>query len=132
MTFVGGLHAFYVGGVYQSSLDGSGTWTATNFVSTSDERKKENWGAVSVNFVGRLATVKSGTYDLIEQPSVGRQCGVSGQELQKLLPEAVTQASDYGMLSVNYGKAAMVSCVELAKEVLNIKRQMFALTGGNV
>jgi hypothetical protein len=40
--------------------------------------------------------------------------------LQVLLPEAVSTNHD-GMLSVAYGQAAMVACVELAKEVMRLR-----------
>ena len=53
------------------------------------------------------------------------QVGVSAQSFQELLPEAITKADDeMGTLSVSYGNAAMASAVELAKELVMLKREL--------
>lgn len=92
-----------------------------NVTAYSDERIKFDWKPVSADYVKNLAELKSGTYSRTDIPS--RQAGVGAQSLQKILPEAVV-ADAKGMLSVNYGAAAMVSAVELAKLVLQLQREI--------
>jgi hypothetical protein len=46
--------------------------------------------------------------------------------LQTLLPEAVVTGKD-NLLSVAYGNAALVACIELAKEVLELRKRLAVL-----
>ena len=102
-----------------SALTTTGSFTASgNVTAYSDERLKKNWVVLPSNFIEHLAKVKSGTYTRIDSDE--RQVGVSAQGLQEFLEEAV-MTNDDGMLSVNYGGAALASAVELAKEVVNLK-----------
>lgn len=99
------------------SIDDSGNVVALgNITSSSDERLKTDWAPLAVDFIKRLAEVKSGTYARTD--SGERQAGVGAQSLKALLPEAVL-GTDY--LSVAYGQAALVACVELAKEVVRLR-----------
>lgn len=116
-------NVFRIGGWSASAnrlqMDMSGNLTMAGFVTAySDERKKKNWRSVTKNFVEKLADVKVGIYDRVDQDLT--QVGVSAQSLQKVLPEAVLTDND-GFLSVAYGNAAMTSAVELAKEVVALK-----------
>lgn len=95
-----------------------------NVTAFSDERYKTNWRSVTNNFVGKLATVKSGVYDRTDEEIA--QAGVSAQSLRELLPETVLE-DESGRLSVAYGNAALVACVELAKEVLKLRAEIEAL-----
>lgn len=98
-----------------------------NVTAYSDERLKTNWRSMPENFVERLAAVKVGVYDRKDGERIS-QVGVSAQSLQELLPEAVTTAKDeMQTLSVSYGNAAMASAVELAKEIVALKRELAAL-----
>lgn len=98
-----------------------------NVTAYSDERLKTNWRSMPENFVERLAAVKVGVYDRKDGERIS-QVGVSAQSLQALLPEAITTAKDeMGTLSVSYGNAAMASAVELAKEIVALKRELAAL-----
>jgi hypothetical protein len=101
--------------------DVSGNVTAiANVTAYSDERRKKNWRPVADNFVEKLAEVKSGIYERTDVEVT--QAGVSAQSLQKLLPEAVLEDDgDEKFLSVAYGNAALVSAVELAKELVVLK-----------
>jgi hypothetical protein len=100
-------------------MDMSGNLTmAGNVTAFSDERKKKNWRPVTENFVEKLADVKVGVYDRVDEELT--QVGVSAQSLQEVLPEAVLTDND-GYLSVAYGNAAMTSAVELAKELVALK-----------
>lgn len=97
-----------------------------NVTAYSDEKLKTNWRAVKSNFVDELAQVKSGIYDRTDVALT--QAGVSAQSLAKLLPEVVFKdLSD--RLSVAYGNAAMVASVELAKEIVELKKQIEELKG---
>lgn len=87
----------------------------------SDERLKTNWEFVDINFVNKLAKIKSGTYERVDTLNI--EAGVSAQSLQKLLPEAVFETSS-GYLAINYGNAALVACVELAKEIVKLKEKL--------
>jgi predicted RecA/RadA family phage recombinase len=89
-----------------------------NITAYSDERLKTNWRDMPDNYVSRLAEVKVGIYDRIDETEMS-QVGVSAQSLQKLLPEAIMTAKDeMQTLSVNYGSAALASAVELAKHIV--------------
>jgi hypothetical protein len=90
-------------------------WFRGNITAYSDERVKKDWTPVCDNFVERLAQVKSGIYTRIDTEE--RNVGVTAQSLQKVLPEAVVEDLQ-GMLAVNYGNAALVSSIELAKVVM--------------
>ena len=107
------------------TLDTSGSLVvAGNVTAYSDERLKTNWRDMPENFVSRLAEVKVGIYDRIDEENT-TQVGVSAQSLQKLLPNAIMTASDdMKTLSVNYGSAALVSAVELAKEVVDLRTRV--------
>jgi hypothetical protein len=106
-------------------LDHSANLTASgNITAYSDERLKKDWALLPDDFLLRLAQVKSGTYTRID--SEERQVGVSAQGLREFLEEAVmTDAA--GMLSVNYGSAALVSAVELAKYVTALEQRISQL-----
>jgi hypothetical protein len=94
---------------------------SSNIIAYSDERLKTNWRDLPDNFVEKLAGVKNGIYDRIDREIT--QVGVSAQSLQKLLPNAVDVADDeMKTLSVAYGNAALASAVELAKELVIIRK----------
>jgi hypothetical protein len=94
-----------------------GTMTAGNLTATSDERYKRDWKPVSGDFVDQLAGLLSGTYE--DVASGERRVGVGAQSLQRFLPEAVVEVNE--QLTVAYGHAALVACVELAKEVRRLR-----------
>jgi hypothetical protein len=109
-------------------LDMSGNMTAAgNVTAYSDERLKKNWRNMPVNYVTRLAQVKVGIYERIDEKDL-TQVGVSAQSLQELLPEAILTANDdMKTLSVSYGNAALASSVELAKEVVDLRARVAML-----
>ena len=103
----------------------NGDFTATgNVTAFSDETLKKDWDSLPADFVKLLAELKSGTYTRID--SGDRQAGVSAQSLQAFLKECVMEDAD-GILSVAYGNAALVSCVELAKAVEELKKEIASL-----
>jgi len=107
-----------------NALNSANSYTAVSFIASSDERLKTNWAGLDLDFVSRLAGVKSGTYERIS--SGNREAGVTAQSLKELLPEAVVESAD-GMLSVNYGAAALVAAIELAKEVKALRAEIAQL-----
>lgn len=97
-------------------MDMSGNLTmAGNITAFSDERKKTDWLGFGTDFIDRLSAVKSGTYTRTDTGE--RQVGVSAQDLQQVLPEAV-MADAEGTLSVAYGQAALAAVIELARRVV--------------
>jgi hypothetical protein len=104
------------------SFQDNGAFTAVNNITAySDERLKKNWRPVQENFVEKLAQVKSGIYDRTDIEAT--QAGVSAQEMQKLLAETVQTGED-GTLSLAYGNAALVAAIELAKQVVELKKEI--------
>ena len=99
----------------------TGALTAVSVAGSSDERLKTDWKDVSPTFVNDLANVKHGTFTRISSGNI--EPGVSAQSLQTVLPEAVIEGED-GMLAVNYGGAALVAAIELAKEVKALRAEI--------
>lgn len=93
---------------------------------SSDERLKSNWEDLNADFIDNLATIKHGTYD--HYNSTLRQVGASAQDMKKILPEAVPERDD-GMLSLAYGNAALVACIQLAQRVIKLENELKKLTG---
>lgn len=109
------------------TIDGSGNATfAGNVEANSDERLKQNWRDLPVDFLERLAEVKMGIYD--RKDTGDTQAGVSAQSMKALLFPVVREGTD-GMLSVAYGNAALVAAVELAREVVSLRRELNAMKG---
>lgn len=106
-------------------VDNSGNCIATaNVTAYSDERVKTNWRVLGKTFVENLAKVKAGIYDRTDTELT--QIGVSAQSLQPILPNAVLEDKE-GKLSVAYGNAALVSAIELAKEVVSLNARIARL-----
>jgi hypothetical protein len=103
----------------------TGNFTAGgNVQANSDERLKKDWAALPADFVERVAQGKFGTYTRVD--SGDRQAGSSAQDWQKLLPEVVS-ADEEGTLSLAYGNAALVTAMELAKVVVELKAEVQSL-----
>jgi len=111
---------------WQLDMSGNGTY-AGNVTAYSDERLKTNWQPMPEDYVTRLAQVKVGIYDRIDEKEMS-QVGVSAQSLQRLLPQAImTTKDEMQTLSVSYGNAALASSVELAKEVVDLRTRVSQL-----
>jgi hypothetical protein len=102
----------------------TGTLTATVHTSNSDERLKENWTDVAPDFISKLAQVKHGVFS--RKDSGNREPGIGAQSFMTVLPEAVVEGAD-GFLSVNYGGAALVAAIELAKVVEELRAEIAEL-----
>lgn len=92
----------------------------------SDTRLKKDWNDVRKDFVERLAELRNGSYTRTDTGA--RQAGVPAQELKDILPEVVGETSD-GMLTVAYGNAALVACVNLAQRCVALERRLNQLEG---
>ena len=109
------------------NVDASGNFTASgNVTAFSDERLKKNWSSSYTEgyMLQALAWIQAGSYDRIDTGE--RQVGVSAQSLRLVMPEAVQENAD-GMLSVAYGNAALVACVALAREVVQLRERLAVL-----
>ena len=104
----------------------TGALSAVSHVSSSDETLKTNWEDLPVDFVENLAKVKHGSFTRIS--SGNKEVGVSAQSLQPVLDKAVIQGED-GLLTVNYGGAALVAAIELAKQIMELKQEIATLKG---
>ncbi len=115
------VQCFVVGGLAWTA-DSAGALTVQgNIVAFSDERFKKDWSDLDDDFLDRLSVIKSGTYSRTDLDL--RQVGVSAQDLQQALPEAVVTDAD-GNLAVAYGQAALVSVVKLTQEVKRLKWEL--------
>ena len=106
------------------TFDGTNVLVAGTVSGGSDERLKTNWRSVQDNYITKLANVKAGIFDRTDLNIT--QPGVSAQSLREVLPEAVLE-DENGMLSVNYGGAALLSVIELAKEIVALRVELEAL-----
>ena len=111
---------FDAGGTGSTTLNLTGAFVASNNITAfSDERLKKDWSSIGSDFIERLAQVKSGTYTRTDTGE--RQAGASAQDMQKLLPETVIGDET---LSLAYGNAALVAAIELAKQVVELKKEI--------
>jgi hypothetical protein len=101
-----------------------GVYSEGNVVAYSDERVKTNWRDYPADFVEQLAEVKHGTYDRTDIELT--QDGVSAQSLHTLLPYSAP-TDEHDKMSVNYGGAALVAAIQLAKRVLEQDKRIAAL-----
>jgi hypothetical protein len=106
------------------TFNGTDLTCGGNVTAYSDETLKTNWRDLPADYVTCLAELKSGIYDRLDIDST--QIGVGAQSLKKFLAYAVV-ADENGVLSVNYGAAAMVSAVELAKKVVQQEKRITEL-----
>lgn len=126
----GWYNSTYAVGIYATEAGNVRTYNSANFIAggsvtaNSDERLKTNWRNLPLDFIERLAKIKYGTYDRIDVDLT--QDGVSAQSLKPLLPNSILTDSE-GILSVNYGGAAMVSAVALAERVVQQDKRIAEL-----
>lgn len=106
----------------------TGTLSATVMTASSDETLKTNWRNLP-DLIEGMAGVKHGEFDWLD--GSGTDVGVSAQALMQVLATAVKQG-DKGKLSVNYGGAALVVCVQLCKRVLALEAEIERLKKGAV
>jgi hypothetical protein len=105
------------------TLTDAGALTAAGDITAfSDERLKSDWKDLPRDFIERLANIKrSGTFTKDGE----RHAGVGAQSFLEILPEAVNQSGEY--MSMAYGNAALVACVELARKVVSLEDRLAKL-----
>lgn len=142
-----GQLAFATGGAYSVFIDstgyvGIGTTTTTSFTYplnvqgaiyasdnvfvASDQRKKSNLKAID-NALEKVQRLTGYTYDLLSNCS--RQAGLIAQEVETVLPEAVSVDHD-GYKSVAYGNMAALfvnAIKEVAEDVAFLKSEIATL-----
>jgi hypothetical protein len=101
-------------------------WVRGNISGFSDERYKRDWRGITQAALNAFAKMKLvGTYENIKTGE--RMAGVSAQELQKILPEVVTDHED--LLGVVYGNAALVLLHKAMERILLLEEEMALLRG---
>ena len=109
------------------TMDNSGNLTmAANVTAYSDERVKTNWRPFACDLIKNLSEVKSGIFDRTDTEEPMTQVGVSAQSLREVIPQAVIEDTE-GKLSVAYGNAALVSVIELCKEIVAMREEIVQL-----
>lgn len=98
----------------------TGTLTATAMSASSDETLKTNWRDVP-DMIEAMAGVKHGEFDWLD--GSGSDLGVSAQSLLKVLAAAV-KTDGQGKLAVNYGAAALITCIQLCKRVVELEAKL--------
>lgn len=98
-------------GNYDGTLTWSGTFKATTLQSTSDIRKKSEIKEVAPD----LSSIK--TYEYVLKDDGKRHVGLIAQEVEKVIPEAVSEDDD-GFKSLDYNSvvAALVGEVNALKK----------------
>jgi hypothetical protein len=118
----GGTSIIWDSGGTRMTLTTGGDLTCVgNVTAYSDERVKTNWRDLQPDFIEQLAKVKHGIYDRTDQEST--QIGVGAQSLRPVMEHAVMEDAE-GKLSVAYGNAALVAAIELAKQVVELKKEI--------
>lgn len=112
-------YKLHVNGVIYSN---TGVYSAGYVTALSDARKKDVLGDVELS-AEQIAEMPAVRFSWIDQTKPGIFIGTLAQPWQELLPEAVRTMAD-GVLSFDYQSAAMVSVINLAREVAAIKSKL--------
>ncbi len=108
-----------------ATLSDAGQFAAAIITETSDERKKKAWQRLPGDFIDSLASIrKCGLFTWRRNGERG--LGVGAQSLEKILPAAVYTDAKGGK-TVQYGAAALVSAVELARAVVDLQARVAEL-----
>jgi hypothetical protein len=109
-------------------LDVAGTIRATGDVlAYSDARVKENVETID-NALDKVMSMRGVSYNRTDSNDKTKKVGVIAQEIQKVLPEVVSEQED-GMLSVSYGNIVGV-LIEAIKELKNEVNELKAIING--
>lgn len=112
-------------------LYASGSIYATgDVVAYSDVRKKTNIVTID-NALETVTKMRGVFYDKIGEEEKGRQLGVIAQEVDEVLPEAVSYAKDideYGVKYGNLGGLFIEAIKEQQKQIEDLKSELNALT----
>ena len=107
-----------------------GIYSTGDIVAYSDERKKTNIITIN-NSLEKILKLRGVYYERTDDETHKRQVGVIAQEMNKVLPEAVTYASDIDEYGVQYGNVVGV-LIEAIKEqqgqIEDLKSKLDAVT----
>lgn len=112
-----GIGNWYIrdGSTTRFTFDDAGHFTATgNVTAYSDVRVKTNFETIK-DALDKVCRLNGLTFDRTDNPKVGRQAGLIAQQVQEVLPEAVTELEN-GHLAVAYGNLMSI-LVEAIKEL---------------
>jgi hypothetical protein len=105
---------FLVNNVEKFSIGTSSTTSANDITVNSDERIKDNIELIS-NALEKVQAIRGVTFNRTDTDDDTRHAGVIAQEVEKVLPEVVTENAETGIKSVAY--ANMVGLlIEAIKE----------------
>jgi hypothetical protein len=106
-------------------------FATASIVAFSDKRKKENIVTID-NALDKVCQMRGVYYNKIDDEKKTRQVGVIAQEMQEVLPEAVSYAEDLDEYGVSYGNIVGIlieSIKELKAEVKELKAEVDSLKG---
>jgi hypothetical protein len=101
---------------------GGAIFAEGNIVAFSDRRKKENIETVE-NALETLKKLRGVYYTATNDVDQKRQVGVIAQEVEEVLPEVVTYASDVDEYGVDYGKFAGLFIESIKEQQKIIEKQ---------
>ena len=103
-----------------TGVDITGTATATQFTATSDLAKKENLEVVD-SALNKVQTLTGYTYNMKEDGS--RKAGLIAQDVEKILPEAVSGEEGNKALDYSATIALLVNAIKEQQEQINYLRK---------
>ena len=107
------------------NLSAGSITAAGNITAYSDERLKKDVKVIP-DALSKVSQIRGVTYERVDNDIIGRQTGLIAQELEKVLPEAITIADDeMETKSVAYGNVVglLVEAIkELKEEIEELKR----------
>ena len=101
---------------------GGSIYAEGNIVAYSDRRAKENITSVD-NALDKVLKMRGVFYNTIKDETKKRQIGVIAQEIEEILPEVVTYASDVDEYGVSYGNFAGLFIEAIKEQSEIIKKQ---------
>ena len=99
---------------------GGALYAEGDIVAYSDVRKKTDIITID-NALNKVINLRGVYYTRIDDPQRGRQTGVIAQEINEVLPEVVTYASDLDEYGVSYGNIVGVLIEAIKEQQLQIE-----------
>ena len=120
-------HIYAGGGSYNSSypLYVNGTMYATGDVTAASDERKKDFVEDAILTAEQIAEAPAVKFTWKDRRDENVHAGTYAQYWQKVLPEVVTDKDD--SLGLNYGAAAMVSSINLAREVVELRKMVLEL-----
>lgn len=125
-----GLGTSSTSGSYRVYVGGS-LYAEGDIVAYSDARKKTDIITID-NALDKVLQLRGVYYTRIDAAEKGRQTGVIAQEINEVLPEVVTYASDIDEYGVSYGNIAGVlieAIKEQQQQIADLKEEIKKLKG---